>query len=216
MCQRQPRRASRERVQVSRSTRTATVVPRRPRRRAWATPGRPAAADQASAQRLLGPPCPARKLRTPAVEVSVAWSPSMAPASPCSEVDVVSFAVRGWTVNEIPSTPVPLPTVGLDLCGLDRPRGDAALPSSPSAEPRTRKGKSSGPCRPRRASHHGGVGQRAALRRPPASARRGARIAGGAGLAAHFTSRPVLQSLPPDARGRAYVSLILAANVGCF
>ena len=39
---------------------------------------------------------------------------------------------------------------------------------------------------------------------------------GHAGLAAHFTSQPVLQSLPPDARGRAYVSLILAANVGCF
>ena len=58
---------------------------------------------------LLGPPCPARKLRTPAVEVSAAWSPSMAPASPCSEVDVVSFAVRGWTVNEIPSTPCPSP-----------------------------------------------------------------------------------------------------------
>ena len=77
--------------------------------------------------------------------------------------------------------PVPLLSVGLEMCDLDRPRGDAALPSSPSAEPRTRKGKSSGPCRPRRASHHGGVGQRAALRRPPASARRGARIAGGAG-----------------------------------
>jgi len=58
---------------------------------------------------LLGPPCPARKLRTPAVEVSAEWSPSMAPASPCSEVDVVSFAVRGWTVNEIPSTPCPSP-----------------------------------------------------------------------------------------------------------
>ena len=70
---------------------------------------RPDGQLQASAQRLLGPPCPARKLRTPAVEVSAAWSPSMAPASPCSEVDVVSFAVRGWTVNEIPSTPCPSP-----------------------------------------------------------------------------------------------------------
>ena len=44
--------------------------------------------------------------------------------------------------------PVPLLSVGLEMCDLDRPRGDAALPSSPSAEPRTRKGKSSGPCRP--------------------------------------------------------------------
>ena len=44
--------------------------------------------------------------------------------------------------------PVSLASVGLELCGFDRPQGDAALPSSPSAEPRTRKGKSSGPCRP--------------------------------------------------------------------
>ena len=43
---------------------------------------RPDGQLQASAQRLLGPPCP----RT-SVEVGAAWSPSMAAASPCSGVD---------------------------------------------------------------------------------------------------------------------------------
>ena len=69
---------------------------------------RPAAVDQASAQRPLGPPCPARKPRTPTVDVSGSarrgrhrWR---RPA-PTSGVDVVSFPVRGWTVNEIPSAP---------------------------------------------------------------------------------------------------------------
>ena len=69
---------------------------------------RPAAVDQASAQRPLGPPCPARKPRTPTVDVSGSarrgrhrWR---RPA-PTSGVDVVSFPVRGWTVNEMPSAP---------------------------------------------------------------------------------------------------------------
>ena len=209
VCQRQPRRASREPVQVSRSTRT--VVPRRP-----------AAADQASAPRTSMSCAEAANARgggqCGVVAIDGAGQPVLG--------DGRRLVCRPG-VDGIP--PVPLLTVGLDLCGLDRPRGDAALPSSPGAEPRKRE-KEESLSMPRRASPHGGVGQRAAPRRPAASAwrrapsdrcrrwpRRGARLTGGAahaGFAAHFiTSRSVLPS-PPDPPRRADVSLILGANAG--
>jgi len=53
---------------------------------------------QASAQRLLGPPCPARKLRTPAVEP---WRSAQRGRHRWRR----PARARGWTVNEIPSTP---------------------------------------------------------------------------------------------------------------
>jgi hypothetical protein len=124
---------------------------------------RPAAVDQASAQRPLGPSCPVRKLRTPTVDVSGStrrgrhrWR---RPARP-QGVDVVSFPVRGWTVNEIPST------LGLS-CPLDQSCTvwivrEAARPFSlPLASSLTQ-------------TTAGVVSARAAPQRPPASVRRGA------------------------------------------
>ena len=142
---------------------------------------RPGVVDQAAAQ----PSCPARKPQTPAVEASAVWSPSMAPASPCSRADLVSFAIQGWTVNEKPSTLEPLMSVGWHSCSVDRLQDDKAAclprvdrPVEEERAPFHNKARES----PRRVRLVHGTS-----RRPPVSAQcrqrwppRGARLASGA------------------------------------
>ena len=61
--------------------------------------------------------------------------------------DGTSSTVQGWTVNEILSTPGPIPSVGSGMCGRDRP-GRMGSQTGPRRFPRARThaARSSGTC----------------------------------------------------------------------
>jgi len=155
------------------------------------------------------------------VEVSAAWSPSTTPASQPVLSGWMSFhlPIRGWTVNEIPSTLGPLLSVGWDSGGVDRLQGDKAPHIPLLALTRGRRKKLRSMPRPDvlASTWHLdghlplldviGVGHGTVLGSPAAHTE----------LTVQFITRAVLQS--PRARdhpgpGRSYVSLIPAANAG--